>query len=247
MILHRLFLSKNNRAPLSLSRIIKETTNAPELSSKIIVQVGTVTDDIRLAALPKVTIAALRFTQSAKERIIAAGGEALTLDQLALRAPTGSNTILLRGVKTAREAYKHFGMGTSSSLSSSAITHLSMQVLTRTRSPTLPPRVASSSKVVDAESPRVSRSRNLTQKIYAVRSGVLCRGGRRKSFGRRLPVGGAVGWYGPSVGIIMHYVSPLANSRLSLHMHFLFHLLMICIENMIPLSFHSMSVQYLWL
>ncbi|KJA16106.1 hypothetical protein HYPSUDRAFT_71626 [Hypholoma sublateritium FD-334 SS-4] len=111
VILHRLFLSKNNRAPLSLSRIVKETVNAPELSSKIIVQVGTVTDDIRLAVLPKVTIAALRFTQSAKERIIAAGGEALTLDQLALRAPTGANTILLRGVKTAREAYKHFGMG----------------------------------------------------------------------------------------------------------------------------------------
>lgn len=28
-----------------------------------------------------------------------------------MRSPTGANTILLRGVKTAREAYKHFGMG----------------------------------------------------------------------------------------------------------------------------------------
>jgi large subunit ribosomal protein L18e len=81
------------------------------LSSKVIVQIGTVTDDIRLTTLPKLSIAALRFSQSAKARIIAAGGEALTLDQLALRAPTGSNTVLLRGVKTAREAYKHFGMG----------------------------------------------------------------------------------------------------------------------------------------
>lgn len=44
-------------------------------------------------------------------RIIARGGEALTLDQLALRAPTGSNTLLLRGVKNSREAVKHFGMG----------------------------------------------------------------------------------------------------------------------------------------
>jgi hypothetical protein len=35
----------------------------------------------------------------------------LTLDQLALRAPTGSNTLLLRGPKNAREAVKHFGMG----------------------------------------------------------------------------------------------------------------------------------------
>lgn len=90
---------------------MKETANTPDLSSKVIVQVGTVTDDVRLTTIPKLSIAALRFTQGAKARILAAGGEALTLDQLALRAPTGSNTVLLRGVKTAREAYKHFGMG----------------------------------------------------------------------------------------------------------------------------------------
>lgn len=35
----------------------------------------------------------------------------MTLDQLALRAPTGSNTILLRGKRNSREAVKHFGMG----------------------------------------------------------------------------------------------------------------------------------------
>jgi len=111
VILHRLFLSKANRPPLSLSRIIKETSKTLDRDSKVIVQVGTVTDDIRLTEVPKLSIAALRFTRAAKERILKAGGEAITLDQLALRAPTGSNTVLLRGVKTAREAYKHFGMG----------------------------------------------------------------------------------------------------------------------------------------
>ncbi len=90
---------------------MKETIKTPDRDSKIIVQVGTVTDDIRLSEVPKLTIAALRFTRGAKERIIAAGGEAITLDQLALRAPTGSNTVLLRGLRTAREAVKHFGMG----------------------------------------------------------------------------------------------------------------------------------------
>ncbi|KAJ6627424.1 ribosomal protein L18e/L15P [Mycena sp. CBHHK59/15] len=104
VILHRLFLSKMNRAPLSLSRIVKETSNTVDLPNKIIVSVGTVTDDIRMMEVPKLTIAALRFTRAAKERILNAGGEALTLDQLALRAPTGANT-------TAREANKHFGMG----------------------------------------------------------------------------------------------------------------------------------------
>ena len=38
-----------------------------------------------------------------------AGGECLTFDQLALLAPTGTNTCLLRGPKNAREAVKHFG------------------------------------------------------------------------------------------------------------------------------------------
>ncbi|KAJ8457541.1 hypothetical protein ONZ45_g5453 [Pleurotus djamor] len=110
-ILHRLFLSKINRPPMSLSRIVSETSNATDRESKIIVTVGTVTDDIRLLEVPKLTVAALRFTQSAKERILNAGGEVITLDQLATRAPTGSNTILLRGRRTTREAVKHFGMG----------------------------------------------------------------------------------------------------------------------------------------
>lgn len=83
----------------------------PDLSSKIIVQVGTVTDDVRLTEIPKLTIAALRFTTAAKERILNAGGEVLTLDQLALRAPTGSHTVLLRGKRNTRESVKHFGMG----------------------------------------------------------------------------------------------------------------------------------------
>ncbi|KAK0490535.1 60S ribosomal protein L18 [Armillaria novae-zelandiae] len=111
VILHRLFLSKINRPPLSISRLVKETQNTPDLASKTIVTVGTVTDDIRLTQVPKLSIAALKFTRAAKERILNAGGEALTLDQLALRAPTGTNTVLLRGKRNVREAVKHFGMG----------------------------------------------------------------------------------------------------------------------------------------
>lgn len=111
VILKRLFLSKINRPPVSLSKIVSETANAPDLDSKIIVTVATVTDDVRLAEVPKLTVAALRFTQSAKQRIINAGGEALTLDVLATRAPLGQNTILLRGRRNTREAVKHFGFG----------------------------------------------------------------------------------------------------------------------------------------
>jgi len=111
VVLKRLFMSKVNRPPVSISRIVHETKAGAYAEDKIVVVVATVTDDERLLELPKLSIAALRFTRSAKERILNAGGEALTLDQLALRSPTGSNTILLRGPKNSREAFKHFGMG----------------------------------------------------------------------------------------------------------------------------------------
>lgn len=61
------------------------------------VAVATVTDDNRLLDVPKMTIAALRFTETARARIVKAGGKCLTLDQLIMTTPTGkfssSNTI----------------------------------------------------------------------------------------------------------------------------------------------------------
>lgn len=99
---------------MSLSRIIVNAapeTNPEKAAGKTVVIVGTVTDDNRLLAVPKLAVAAMRFTAPARARIEQAGGECLTLDQLALKAPTGSNTLLLRGPRNAREAVKHFGMG----------------------------------------------------------------------------------------------------------------------------------------
>lgn len=93
---------------MSLSAVAKQLEGKPE--NTIAVMVGTVTDDERLLVVPKMTVAAMKFTTAARARIIKAGGEALTLDQLAQRAPTGSNTVLLRGKRTAREANKYFGV-----------------------------------------------------------------------------------------------------------------------------------------
>lgn len=56
--------------------------------------VGTVTDDIRVYDVPALKVTALRFTETARARIEKAGGECLTFDQLALRAPLGQNTVL---------------------------------------------------------------------------------------------------------------------------------------------------------
>jgi large subunit ribosomal protein L18e len=106
VVLRRLFMSRINRPPLSLSKLAK---HMKKQEKKIAVVVGTITDDVRLHEVPQLSVCALRFTESARKRILAAGGECLTFDQLALRAPTGKNTILLQGTRNAREAVKHFG------------------------------------------------------------------------------------------------------------------------------------------
>lgn len=107
-------LGKINKPPVSLSKIVAVTANkhsGKAYEGKTRAIVGTVTDDIRLLEVPKISICALRFTSTARARIEKAGGECLTFDQLAMRAPTGSNVILLRGPKSHREAVKHFGFG----------------------------------------------------------------------------------------------------------------------------------------
>lgn len=81
----------------------------PGNDGKIIVSVSTITDDIRIVNIPKLTICALRFTEGARARIMKAGGECITFDQLALRAPTGKKTLLMQGPRKGREACRHFG------------------------------------------------------------------------------------------------------------------------------------------
>merc|ERR1719388_238874 len=89
-----------------MSKLAKAMENK---DGKIAVIVGPVTDDTRLLEVPKLTVCALRFTETARARITKAGGECLTFDALALRAPLGQGTVLLRGPIKAREAERHFG------------------------------------------------------------------------------------------------------------------------------------------
>lgn len=105
-VLKRLFQSKINRPPLSISRIAEFMKGRED---KLAVLVGAVTNDERMLEVPKLRVCALRFTDTARARITKAGGECLTFDQLALQAPTGENAVLLRGRRTAREAVRHFG------------------------------------------------------------------------------------------------------------------------------------------
>merc|ERR1719515_202870 len=65
---------------------------------KTAVVVGTFTNDLRILEVPKLKLCALRVTEAARARILAAGGEIITFDQLALQAP-----------RKQRTACKHFG------------------------------------------------------------------------------------------------------------------------------------------
>jgi large subunit ribosomal protein L18e len=59
------------------------------------VLVGTVTNDVQVSKVPALKVTALRFTERAMAPIKKVGGECLTFDQLAIRAPLGQNTVLL--------------------------------------------------------------------------------------------------------------------------------------------------------
>ncbi|XP_054762801.2 large ribosomal subunit protein eL18-like [Lytechinus pictus] len=108
IILKRLFMSRTNRVAMSLARVVRYM-NKTGREGKTAVVVGTITDDVRIHKLPKLKICALRVTARARARIIKAGGEIITFDQLALQSPKGQNTVLMQGCRTSRKVYRHFG------------------------------------------------------------------------------------------------------------------------------------------
>lgn len=116
LVLNRLIKSRNNRAPISLSRLAvcmkrKTVWQNKGTQAPIAVVVGDVLDDIRMNKIPALRVCAMRFSAGARKSIVAAGGECITFDQLAMIAPTGKNTFLMRGRKAGRESVKHFGAG----------------------------------------------------------------------------------------------------------------------------------------
>ncbi|RXN24527.1 60S ribosomal L18 [Labeo rohita] len=108
VILRRLFMSKTNRPPMALSRLVRKM-KLPGRENLTAVVVGTITDDVRIQKIPKLKVCALKLTDRARTRILKAGGEIMTFDQLALTAPRGKGTVLLSGPRKAREVYRHFG------------------------------------------------------------------------------------------------------------------------------------------
>ncbi|KAL1510974.1 hypothetical protein AB1Y20_005799 [Prymnesium parvum] len=114
-VLKRLNSSNTNKPQLSIKSLCKFAAKEGN-AGKTLVVVGPVTDDVRVLDVPKLSVCALRFSNTARARIVAAGGECLTFDEYALRDPLGESGLLLKGSVTHREAAKHFGApGTSHS------------------------------------------------------------------------------------------------------------------------------------
>ncbi|KAI3856532.1 hypothetical protein MKX03_028374 [Papaver bracteatum] len=84
----------NQFIPIGLSNFLFKIFTKISTGDKISVLIGTITDDTRVYNVPAMK---------------KAGIECLTFDQLALKAPLGQNTVLLRGPKNSREVVKHFG------------------------------------------------------------------------------------------------------------------------------------------
>jgi large subunit ribosomal protein L18e len=102
-------MSRTNRPPISLSRLLRYYDESKRNAGRVAVVIGKVLDDERKLRLPSnIRLCALQISETARARIEAAGGQVMTLDQLALMAPRGENTILIRGRLHQRRCYKHF-------------------------------------------------------------------------------------------------------------------------------------------
>jgi len=109
-VLRRLVTPNIHRPVMSLTKIVRFSKVAlASNKDRIVVVVGDLTDDQRTTVPAGFKVCALRVTETLRARIVAAGGQVLTFDQLALQSPRGSNCVLIRGKKTARVATRYFG------------------------------------------------------------------------------------------------------------------------------------------
>jgi large subunit ribosomal protein L18e len=103
VVLKRLLMSRRNQASISLSGIVRYGMKERK---KIIVIVGKVLNDERISIIPQLSLCALKISESAKQRIIEAGGNIFTFDKFAMKFPTGKNSVLLRGSKICTKKIK---------------------------------------------------------------------------------------------------------------------------------------------
>lgn len=112
VVAKRLCMSRQARPAVSIAQVsaawIKRTEGGKNPNTVVVI-VGPVTDDHRLLKVPRgLRVCCLKMVENARLRVIEAGGQVLTFDELALREPLGKNTCLLRGPFKAGRKWKHF-------------------------------------------------------------------------------------------------------------------------------------------
>lgn len=88
-------MSRINRPPISLSRVARHMKK-PTREGLIGVVVGTITNDVRLYKVPKLTVVALHVTEKARARILDAGGKILCFGEITIHANKFSSLLGMR-------------------------------------------------------------------------------------------------------------------------------------------------------
>merc|ERR1712224_1144062 len=104
-VLKRLLIKRAKRTQMCISELCRLMKGKNGMA----VFVGTLTDDKRVSLKinHKLKVCAIRFTQTALNKITSNGGQCLTFDQLALLAPKGTGCNLLRGRKNGLTCTKY--------------------------------------------------------------------------------------------------------------------------------------------
>lgn len=102
----RLKMSKNDRQPVKISKIIEKLDGSMD---KVAIVVAKVLDDVSMIKLPPVKIVALQWSKAVKEKVEKYGGSISTLDQLFKVCPNMDDICLIAGDKFARKSARFWG------------------------------------------------------------------------------------------------------------------------------------------
>ncbi|WEL38301.1 ribosomal protein L18 [Encephalitozoon hellem] len=105
-IAKRLKMSKSDRQPVKISKIVSELEGS---QGKVAVVVAKVLDDDRIMEIPAIKVVALQWSKGVKEKIERYGGSIATLDQLFELCPNMDDIKLISTDKFARRSAKFWG------------------------------------------------------------------------------------------------------------------------------------------